>query len=143
MPKNQKREVLSRHGTVTGWNAGFMLMVAERFAEPGNRMGGPDLVLHGQFSEPVKGNAAFAIRFYQSRIQDGADIKCVGVVSATKPALELLIFVTASEIQHLLTLAASGRQLFCSASFQSPRYNQGDVGHFSVSTEPPTPEDER
>lgn len=141
MPKKQKLEVLSRHGAVTRWTGGFGLMVAERIDAPGNRMGGPDLVLHGQFSEPVKGNADFAIRFYQSAIPDGADIKCVGVVSKTMPALELLIFVTASEMQHLTTLAASGQQLFCSASFQAPRYSQGDVGHFLVSTEPPIDDD--
>jgi hypothetical protein len=135
MPKKtQTRANLYRSGTVTRWSAGVGVMLAEKILSRGNRMGGPDLTLAGDLSKPVKGVSSFVLRLYCTDIAEDEKVKSVGAVMKAKPALELLLFVTSAELQLVTTLAASGVQLYCRFGCQEPKYNQGEVHTFTIST---------
>jgi hypothetical protein len=137
-----KRANLYRTGTVTKWSAGVGVMLADKVLSPGNRLGGIDLTLEGDMSEPVKGVSSFVLRLYPTTIGDDEKVKCVGAVMKAKPALELLLFVTLAELQLIATLAASGVQIYCRFGFQEPKYNQGEVHTFTISTQHQQDEDD-
>lgn len=132
---------IARVGVVSKWTAGIHVMVAEKLNERGNRMGGPDLILEGQFLRPVKGKSQFMIQLHPSAIRSDVEIGAAGVLTKSTPSLQFLVFVDFQEFAHVTMLLASGQQLHCAMTFDTPRYGKADIHSFGVSTQPYEDED--
>jgi hypothetical protein len=133
--KPKKREILSRYGTVRGWDADAFLLSQTNLGPSARRM--LSLKLFGDLAEPVGPFATFELWLALEREHIDSPVAAVGALTGMTHALGAHVGMPPVEFQFATTLAASGRLKSVHLSFEKPRYGRGLVLSASISTEMP------
>lgn len=132
--KIAKRETLHRLGMITAWDFKLSAFSPDGRLFP-SRWGEASISALGDFVETVNGVTAFKITFSGIDSDRLDQMTKIGAIMGVKPAFDGFIYLPRHDFSALMTLAAAGKTLHCSASFEKPRYGSGDIFSFSMSTQ--------
>lgn len=132
------RELISRSGAVTGWEAGLYLH-AEGRREDRERKAMLALDVYGNLKEPVRNVNAFKITLFSASdpTPGKAEIPSVGSIIAVKPTLDLVVTLADRELSLLTAMAAAGRLKHVDICFQEPKYGTALVASCEFQTKAP------
>lgn len=133
-----KRAMVSRAGSVTDWG-GYVFVYGDRRNGESVRQSLLSLDIRGQFTSPVRGVSAFALRVTPESEPGlgNAEIPCVGVWTAAKPAFDGGVYLSDREFGLLLAMATAGKLLSVHLNFQEPHYGKALIASVSFSSDPP------
>lgn len=139
---HRRRELLSRYGRITSWEASLTERVDRPRGYPPERESRASILLQGEFTESVRDVTRFLIQVSPTDKPDigNADTPNVGVFISIKPELQGVVDMTDGHFQELLTLAASGRLAWCHVAFTVPFRRSAFIVSISFDTRPPDEE---
>ncbi|WP_129449270.1 hypothetical protein [Methylibium sp. Pch-M] len=136
--KPSKRAMVSRAGSVTNWG-GYVFVYGDRRNNQSVRQSLLSLDIRGEFTSPVRGVSAFALRVTPESEPGlgNVEIPCVGVWIAAKPEFDGGVHLSDREFDLLLAMATAGKLLSVYLHFQEPHYGKALIASVSFSSDPP------
>ena len=137
--KNHRREMLSRSGVVTDWGGSLFVHADRLQTGEEKRRTLAALDLRGTLNKAVKGASAFELSVVpcdEEPSLGNVEIPCVGVFTATKPALRGSVYLSRLEFDLVVALATGGRLRGISVDFQEPHYGTALIANVSFGSEP-------
>ncbi len=136
---HRRRELMSRYGRVTSWDASLTERVDRPRGLPPERESHASIQFEGEFTEPVREMTRFLIQVSPTDKPDigNADVPNVGAFISIKPELQGVVDMTEGHFQNLLTLAGSGRLSWCHVAFTVPFRRSALIVSISFDTRPP------
>lgn len=139
---HRRRELLSRYGRITSWDASLTERVDRPRGYPPERESRPSILFEGEFTEPVRDVTQFLIQVSPTDKPGigNADVPNVGAFISLKPELQGVVDMTETRFQELFTLAASGRLQWCHVAFTVPFRRSALIVSIDFTTRPPDEE---